>query len=570
MNQNGNAGKNSSRLIALLMAAIMLVLMASPSAFAEEVATATVNFTLSSDGVPIVGDDGTVLSKISVTVPYFDLALYDLEQYYRFETEGNINFGPYINNKLVERPTILHLYIYMLERYYEGLPEEDCGKGLLDKSLAKITYDIYGKPVDSDPDPAFVCSGAATSFFMNSFWGHDCNLMYFVDHQYPLMEGGWGSTADYILLEDGMDVDVGMFTSWGFYHDGGFCYFDQDEYTFQMDEEVVVSVWKTSTGASVEGEYAIGVPKADMQVSLWSQDMTECIIEWMGDTDADGQLAYTFSEDNGYESVEPGVYTMIAMDPNYSTEAAGNVPAIATITLVGEAVALEGLNIGQEEIILNIGNTIEIKPEIQPADATNVKLTWESSAPEIVTVSDVGILSTQGVFGEAVITCTATDGTNTFTDECKVIVPETVAVTGVHFAEESVNVYVSEDIQLNCVFEPADAANKTGIWTSSNPEVAMVNHLGLVSAKKEGQVTITIKTNDGGFTAQCTVNVLPRVTGDMNGDGKINIVDVTKLVAGFRGKTDSAYFMDVNGDGKINIVDVTKLVAAFRGKTTLS
>lgn len=51
-------------------------------------------------------------------------------------------------------------------------------------------------------------TGSATSMYMQQFWGHDENLMYYRNHVYPLMGPGWGSTADYILLSDGDTIDV--------------------------------------------------------------------------------------------------------------------------------------------------------------------------------------------------------------------------------------------------------------------------------------------------------------------------------------------------------------------------
>ena len=72
-------------------------------------------------------DSGAVMAALKVTVPYFDLKLYGLEDYYRYHTEDGQ--GSYVDNVIVERPTALHLYIYLLERYYMGLPEKDCCKG---------------------------------------------------------------------------------------------------------------------------------------------------------------------------------------------------------------------------------------------------------------------------------------------------------------------------------------------------------------------------------------------------------------------------------------------------------
>ncbi len=44
-------------------------------------------------------------------------------------------------------------------------------------------------------------------------------------------------------------------------------------------------------------------------------------------------------------------------------------------------------------------------------------------------------------------------------------------------------------------------------WTSSDDKIAEVDETGLVTAVGEGRATVTAVTEDGGFTAQCEVNV---------------------------------------------------------------
>ena len=70
----------------------------------------TVYVTLSNDGIPLRGndEDETVLSHLELTIPYFDLALYGLESFYRYQTDNGR--GEYITETLVERPTGLHMY----------------------------------------------------------------------------------------------------------------------------------------------------------------------------------------------------------------------------------------------------------------------------------------------------------------------------------------------------------------------------------------------------------------------------------------------------------------------------
>ena len=83
--------------------------------------------TISSDGVPIVGNEGTVISHLEVNVPYFDLGLYGLSDYYRYGTENGS--GSYVNDTIVRRPTALHLYLYMIGVYYLGYTPEQVTTG---------------------------------------------------------------------------------------------------------------------------------------------------------------------------------------------------------------------------------------------------------------------------------------------------------------------------------------------------------------------------------------------------------------------------------------------------------
>lgn len=72
-----------------------------------------------------------------------------------------------------------------------------------------------------------------------------------------------------------------------------------------------------------------------------------------------------------------------------------------------------------------------------------------------------------------------------------------------------------ESQKLTATISPSNAENKVVIWTSSNSSVVSVKD-GLVTAIKAGKATITVKSDDGGKTATCEVNVTSRSTGDEN------------------------------------------------------
>jgi len=77
-----------------------------------------------------------------------------------------------------------------------------------------------------------------------------------------------------------------------------------------------------------------------------------------------------------------------------------------------------------------------------------------------------------------------------------------------------------------------------------------------------GETPSTGNDNDDGGVVIATH---PR--GDVNGDTKVTIADVTALVNIILGKsTDVHCTADINGDGKITIADVTALVNIILGK----
>jgi len=85
-------------------------------------------------------------------------------------------------------------------------------------------------------------------------------------------------------------------------------------------------------------------------------------------------------------------------------------------------------------------------------------------------------------------------------------------VTGVTLEPEILTLYIDETATLTATVQPEDATNKIVIWTSSNPEIATVFN-GTVTAKAAGTATITVTTQEGGFTAECGVTVVQREQG---------------------------------------------------------
>ncbi len=80
-------------------------------------------------------------------------------------------------------------------------------------------------------------------------------------------------------------------------------------------------------------------------------------------------------------------------------------------------------------------------------------------------------------------------------------------VTGVELNVESVSLEVNGTETLIATITPSNATNPKLIWETSDESVVTVDEYGNIKGLKAGTATITVTTEDGGFTATCKVTV---------------------------------------------------------------
>jgi hypothetical protein len=85
-----------------------------------------------------------------------------------------------------------------------------------------------------------------------------------------------------------------------------------------------------------------------------------------------------------------------------------------------------------------------------------------------------------------------------------------VAVTGVSFTNNKLEIYEGDSVYIAPVIAPVNASNKAVTWAISNTSFATIDEYGLVKGLAIGSTTITVTTVDGGFTATLPVYVLER------------------------------------------------------------
>ncbi len=108
------------------------------------------------------------------------------------------------------------------------------------------------------------------------------------------------------------------------------------------------------------------------------------------------------------------------------------------------------------------------------------------------------------------------------------------AVTGVSLSPAADTLGIASTLQINTRIEPYGAINQNVSWSSSDTSIAKVSSTGLVTGVAEGTATITVTTEDGGFTAQSTVTVVHvTVTGVTVSPSStvIGVGDTTQLTA---------------------------------------
>ncbi len=186
-----------------------------------------------------------------------------------------------------------------------------------------------------------------------------------------------------------------------------------------------------------------------------------------------------------------------------TTEDGGYVD-YCVIIVEPKEVLMEKLVIIPEEYKLGVGKRFQLETQITPETTTNKKLSWSSSDEDIVTVDQKGRIRGISV-GEAVITCEATDDSETVA-YCEVEV--CYQIDDIYLNYEYLDLVEGESAQLTATLNPENASYGV-IWETLDDEVAIVNRTtGKVTALKEGKTQITATANDSGkVTAICYVNV---------------------------------------------------------------
>lgn len=165
------------------------------------------------------------------------------------------------------------------------------------------------------------------------------------------------------------------------------------------------------------------------------------------------------------------------------------------------------ISLDQSSLDLKVGYTQQLTATTTPA---GISINWTSSDSSIATVDSTGKV-TAVKEGQATITATTTDGSNLSAICTVTVANQTIPAKGITLNKTADSIVAGQTDVLVATITPDNATNKNVTWSSSDPSIATIDSNGVVTAIKEGTVTMTVTTADG-LTATCAVTVTPKGT----------------------------------------------------------
>lgn len=137
---------------------------------------------------------------------------------------------------------------------------------------------------------------------------------------------------------------------------------------------------------------------------------------------------------------------------------------------------------------------------------------------------------------------------------------KTVKVVSISVDRTEVILNVGGVDSIDYFIEPENATDKSVTWESSDPSVVEVDEEGTFTATGPGTAIVTVRTNDGGKTASCTVSVRKRLFdesdyGKADDDGKCRYKYGSRTIV--LSEDTAALFFDVSKEGfRVNDSDL--------------
>lgn len=163
----------------------------------------------------------------------------------------------------------------------------------------------------------------------------------------------------------------------------------------------------------------------------------------------------------------------------------------------------EALLLSEDSLTLQGRETRPLTATAIPEGSTGALL-WETSDPQVVSVSQTGVVTGRRP-GTAVVTAYAAGAVRA---RCRVEVRR-VPARGVELLTRRIHLCVGDDLALEWRTLPENASDPRVTFEIAPAGVVSADESGVLTALSVGSATITVKTRDGGFEDVGTVYVAP-------------------------------------------------------------
>lgn len=232
---------------------------------------------------------------------------------------------------------------------------------------------------------------------------------------------------------------------------------------------------------------------ATLNATVSPSDATNKTVTW---TSSDASIATV--EDGKVTALSKGTATITASSNDGSGKHAS---CSVNVKRLVSSITLE-----KTSMTIYNGQTVAIIATVNPEDANNTELTWNSSDPSIAVVSSSSGILTGISRGNTTITATANDGSGT-SATCEVEVKQYVTRIALDRASLAFVVGDSATLFVSALY-PDNANDKSFSWLSTDESVATVDDTGKVVAISGGVAIVKAIANDGsGVYASCIVGV---------------------------------------------------------------
>ena len=190
----------------------------------------------------------------------------------------------------------------------------------------------------------------------------------------------------------------------------------------------------------------------------------------------------------------------------------GDFEATCTVTVLPKRV--EQIALSETEIQLERNRTKALTATINPANADDQRIVWDSTDKSVATVDENGVITAVSDTGTATITATTVDGNKVAS--CKVTATK-VRITGVSIDPKSFELLQYREDQLAAKLEPADADYASIEWSSLRQEVLSVTanedaRTATIKGLEVDEAIVKVIVTDTFGTkveAECAVTVQP-------------------------------------------------------------